>query len=93
MPSDTPTSDRQDHGGQRELDGGGQPLGDDREGGRPVLEGLAEVAADHARRKMRVLDVERLAQAELAVQLVDRGLGRALGQQHLGRIAGQRRAG
>ena len=36
-----------------------------------------------------VLDVQRLLQAQLAVQLVHCGLRRALGQEHLGGIAGQ----
>ena len=59
-----------------------------RERGGAVLEGLAEVAPEHALEEDAVLDVERLLQAELAVQLIDRRLRRALGQQHLGRIAG-----
>src|SRR5437764_9863488 len=37
----------------------------------------------------RSLDVERLAQAKMSVQLVDRGLGRALGEQHLGGVTRQ----
>ena len=41
------------------------------------------------RMKITYWHVERLAQAEMPVQLVHRGLGRALREQHLGRVAGQ----
>ncbi len=80
---------REEHGRERELDGGGQPLEHHRQGGRPVLERLAEIAADHAPQEEAVLHDQRLAQPELAVQLVDGGLGRALGQEHPGGIARQ----
>ena len=77
------------HGREREIDGGGQPLDDHPERGGAVLEGLAEVAAEHAPEEDRVLDVERLAETELAIQRLDRGLRRPFGQEHLGGVAGQ----
>ena len=59
-----------------------------REGGGAVLEGLAEVAPEHAPEEDRRTGRGAAPEAELAVQLVDRGLRRALGEQHLRRIAG-----
>src|SRR5438874_744513 len=64
----------------------GHALDHDRERRRAVLEGLAEVAAHDAAQKDPVLHPQRLAQAEVTVQRLHRGLRGALGQQHLGGI-------
>ena len=78
-----------EHGHERELDGRGQALEHDGEGGGAVLEGLAEVAAHHAPEKEAVLHDERLAQPELTVEGLDGGLGGALGQEHPRGVAGE----
>src|SRR5262249_1182804 len=80
---------RQHHGAQRELDGRGQALADDEEGRGAVLERLPEVTPEHAPEEDCVLDVERLLQAELTVQLLDGGLRSALGEGHLRGVSGQ----
>ena len=80
---------RQQHGAQGELERRGEPLPDDEEGRRAVLEGLAEVALENASQEDPVLDVERLLQPEVAVQLVHGRLRGALGEQHLRGVAGQ----
>ena len=77
----------EEHGHERELDGGGQALEHDGEGGGPVLERLAEIAADHASEEEAVLHDQRLAKPELSVERLDGGLGGALGQEHPGGIA------
>jgi hypothetical protein len=88
-----PHGDRDDHrdgeGGEAELEGGGQALGDDGHRGSLEADGLAEVAAEQVAEEDEVLHGQRPVQPELGAQPGDLALGRVRRQKQRRRIAGE----
>ena len=72
-----PDQERQGHGGRGEHERVGQAREVELEDGRPVVEGLAEVAAHERRDEVPVLDEQGAVEAELLADLLEVGLARA----------------
>jgi hypothetical protein len=82
--------DREEPGCERELDRGRETTLDLLDHRLARLDAVAEVAGDDRVQVGEVLDVDRLVETVLLLDLGDRGGGRAFAEERLRRPAGQR---
>ena len=84
-----PEQHREEHRRHRELDRRGEPLGEVARHLAPVLDRVAEVALQGRLDPAEVLGVDRLVEAVLVLEGLDRRRRRALAEKRLGRAPRQ----